>query len=300
MKKCSRCKQGKDEGGFYKNSQYKDGLQYICKACAREYAYAYRSCRRAHKCADQCTCTGSTGADMGIYQIRNVLNGKIYIGSSVSLSDRKNNHFAMLRSGKHKNVKLQYSFNKHGESAFVFEVLETIHRESEKFSREQYYLDTLKPFGENGYNIIKVADHVDVVNRLGKVYSFVSPLGQLIIVRNLNGFCRENNLIDSRMHEVLRGKRRFHKGYMSIDGYADVMMGNPMRMRNRGRAYPSRRFTLVDPLGVPHSEPTMRAFTKYGLNDGCVYKVFNKTRTHHVGWHLPGVDDSEVVDASVC
>lgn len=29
----------------------------------------------------------------GIYQIRNVVNGKVYVGSSVNLINRRNNHF---------------------------------------------------------------------------------------------------------------------------------------------------------------------------------------------------------------
>lgn len=60
----------------------------------------------------------------GIYQIRNTINGKIYVGSSVNLRKRKNGHLSTLRRGIHSSTHLQRAFNKYGEEAFVFEVLE--------------------------------------------------------------------------------------------------------------------------------------------------------------------------------
>ena len=33
----------------------------------------------------------------GVYQIRNLVNGKIYVGSSINLKQRKTSHFSKLR-----------------------------------------------------------------------------------------------------------------------------------------------------------------------------------------------------------
>ncbi len=41
MKLCSKCKKRKDESEFNKNSNSKDGMQYWCKKCKREYRYRY-------------------------------------------------------------------------------------------------------------------------------------------------------------------------------------------------------------------------------------------------------------------
>lgn len=60
----------------------------------------------------------------GIYFIRNRLNGKFYIGSSVlgrrglGIRGRVSTHLTHLVSGKHHSSKLQRSFNKNGVSAF--------------------------------------------------------------------------------------------------------------------------------------------------------------------------------------
>lgn len=56
----------------------------------------------------------------GIYQILNIRTGKSYIGSSVDMNRRWNQHKLELSSNKHSNQKLQRSWNKHGPEAFEF------------------------------------------------------------------------------------------------------------------------------------------------------------------------------------
>ena len=90
----------------------------------------------------------------GIYTITNIVNGKIYVGStSVAINKRKNSHFSNLRLNKHNNRYLQYSFNKYKAEAFIFEVLEFCEPEF-VISLENYWinlLDSRNP--ERGYNI---------------------------------------------------------------------------------------------------------------------------------------------------
>ena len=86
----------------------------------------------------------------GIYQIRNKINGKRYIGQSVDLDKREQGHFNMLKSGTHRNSHLQNSYNKHGKEAFEFKVI--LYAEPNKLTRyEQELVDKHKP--EELYNI---------------------------------------------------------------------------------------------------------------------------------------------------
>ena len=62
----------------------------------------------------------------GIYKIINVLNNKFYVGSAVSFVARKRRHWWALRSQRHANKHLQSAWNKYGEAAFVFVVVEEL------------------------------------------------------------------------------------------------------------------------------------------------------------------------------
>ncbi|GAH42586.1 unnamed protein product, partial [marine sediment metagenome] len=80
----------------------------------------------------------------GVYQIKNQVNGKRYIGSSTNLWHRWTQHLNSLRRGQHYNPHLQAAFRKYGEAAFVFQLLE--HSSPENLIEcEQYYLDMLLP-----------------------------------------------------------------------------------------------------------------------------------------------------------
>lgn len=86
----------------------------------------------------------------GIYQIRNKTNEKVYIGSTVHLRRRFNKHLRLLRIGKHHSQILQRSFDKHGESAFVFEIISHSPREY-LLKMEQWFIDNLHPH----YNVCR-------------------------------------------------------------------------------------------------------------------------------------------------
>lgn len=84
----------------------------------------------------------------GVYVITNSVNNKRYYGSSVNCLIRRRSHFGHLRRGDHNNSHLQRAWNKHGESAFSFSVVEYVPEEKLK-STEQIYIDQ----NVGGYNI---------------------------------------------------------------------------------------------------------------------------------------------------
>ena len=81
----------------------------------------------------------------GIYRILNTVNRKEYIGSSKDTDFRWRTHRAALRRGTHANIILQRSWNKYGEAAFVFEVLEEVADTPDLLVIEQRYLEERKP-----------------------------------------------------------------------------------------------------------------------------------------------------------
>lgn len=61
---------------------------------------------------------------VGIYAIRNTLDGKVYVGSSTDVRKRWGQHKAQIRSGRHHNAHLRHACAKHGLEAFAFTLLE--------------------------------------------------------------------------------------------------------------------------------------------------------------------------------
>ena len=58
-----------------------------------------------------------------VYEIRNKLNGKVYIGQSTTYPTRKAQHRGQLKKGTHGNKLLQLDYNKHGEDAFEYSMV---------------------------------------------------------------------------------------------------------------------------------------------------------------------------------
>ena len=88
-----------------------------------------------------------------VYKIKNLVNNKVYIGSTVNTKNREYKHFWMLNKGIHDNEHLQKSFNKYGSKNFVFEIVETC-EEKDLFIKENYYIEFFKSNTfECGYNL---------------------------------------------------------------------------------------------------------------------------------------------------
>ena len=61
-----------------------------------------------------------------IYKIRNVVNGKFYVGSTNNTRERFRNHRNRLRKNRHHAKHLQAAWNKYGEDCFKFEIVEIV------------------------------------------------------------------------------------------------------------------------------------------------------------------------------
>lgn len=94
---------------------------------------------------------------IGVYEIRNINNNKVYIGSSNDIQRRWNEHIRKLNNNTHHSYKLQGDWNIYGESCFIFNVLEEVKDENQLLIIEQQWLDKIKPYID-GYNVYPFAD----------------------------------------------------------------------------------------------------------------------------------------------
>lgn len=91
-----------------------------------------------------------------IYAIINVIDWKLYIGSAVQARRRKQEHLSKLRNGKHCNIHLQRAFNKYGESAFKFVVLNRVKDVNNLSHYEQMWINRFD-FEKELYNFCPTA-----------------------------------------------------------------------------------------------------------------------------------------------
>jgi len=78
----------------------------------------------------------------GVYLIRNLHTGDVYIGSSShSIAKRWNTHRNDLIGGRHGNPRLQHAWNKYGADMFAWEVLEHAEGREAVLACEQRWID---------------------------------------------------------------------------------------------------------------------------------------------------------------
>jgi group I intron endonuclease len=93
--------------------------------------------------------------EAGIYLICNLVNQKVYVGSSINLRKRMFEHVAALRRDKHVNPHLQAAYNCYGENSFSFQVLELT---DYLFDRESHFIALFDSLSRDcGYNL--ASDH---------------------------------------------------------------------------------------------------------------------------------------------
>lgn len=97
---------------------------------------------------------------MGVFQIRNLANGKILVDSNTNLDAIWNRHRTQLKFNGHPNQALQSDWNTFGEDNFRFEILAELEEQEgdqPDYNKElkalaELYIEELQPFGDKGYN----------------------------------------------------------------------------------------------------------------------------------------------------
>ena len=97
---------------------------------------------------------------MGVFLLRNVVNDKVFVGVGLDLLGIINSHTFQLKTGVHRNRRLQCDWNEFGGESFAFEILDQLEPRAETSDDgradllflEELWLEKLQPFGSRGYN----------------------------------------------------------------------------------------------------------------------------------------------------
>jgi group I intron endonuclease len=86
-----------------------------------------------------------------VYRIRNLVNGRCYVGSTKSPETRIRAHYVLLRRSRHHSRRWNEDFKTFGPGSFVAEVLESDVPAPERYAREQHWMDSCRAYPD-GYN----------------------------------------------------------------------------------------------------------------------------------------------------
>ena len=98
--------------------------------------------------------------DKGIFAIKNIKSGRVFLGSSLNMHDILKKHKFVLDTGTHRNFKLQEEYTTLGSENFTFEVLEKLiikddigyNYEEDLQILEMLWIDKFRPLEVNCYN----------------------------------------------------------------------------------------------------------------------------------------------------
>ena len=171
----------------------------------------------------------------GVYQIRCIPTGKIYVGSAVNLSKRQRDHVNSLRQGDHENVYLQRAWDKYGEENFEFTVLEFV-----DVSERNIGIRSTKAL-----LILKVILLVQ-----SRIYLHFVEKIIWILLTNLNRYCRENGLDVGSMQGVASGRIYSHRGWIYANDRRKLIPPPPKREKKiyRGFINPEGKCVIIRDL----------------------------------------------------
>lgn len=225
----------------------------------------------------------------GIYCITCTITRKIYVGSARNLRKRCAEHFNTLHRNEHHNPKMQAAFNKYGPDAFLFEVLELVLLPELLTAREQYWFEKLKPFGNKGFNLDRVAG-----SSLGRVLSQITrdKIGAANSGKPSPNRGKKMTSEQLEHHILVRiGKKHSEEAKRNMGESHRGTKRSPetrekMRIAALGHAPTNARtFIVTSPDGIETVVYSLKTFCReYGLNSSVLVQVAKGKRKHYKGW----------------
>lgn len=203
----------------------------------------------------------------GIYAIKNTLNNKMYIGSTACFKNRWRRHRQCLRGNYHHSPHLQRSYNKLGESRFVFIVLEECENIRETLILlEQKYMDELHP----EYNVRKTAQlHSKGCTEKQKTNA-IETKGKPVDEFDLNGnfirkwdcissAARNLNIFSANIAKACKSKQ--HQASGKLFFYANTVTEDFVKDFCKKKLYKKRR-----KYPISHALKQQHAVNQYDMN----------------------------------
>lgn len=116
---------------------------------------------------------------MLVYKITNLINDRVYYGSTKDFTNRKKTHLENLFNKCHHNKHLQKDFDKYGARTFKFEIIKYFEKEQEMLVYEYQMINSKS----NVYNILKTDYTMPLVKENKNVKVLVTKTNVLIVTK---------------------------------------------------------------------------------------------------------------------
>jgi len=219
-----------------------------------------------------------------IYMIKNIVNGKIYIGKSIHVKTRFSLHRNALRKNQHYNLYLQAAWNKYGEDNFLFLILEKC-ASIYLSQKEVYWINKFFSLDKNfGYNI-------EPPNPNGG--NFVSlETRRKISEKQMNNKYSCGSIRSQEYKDALsKARKGIPKSQEIKDKISKSKIGKPGSQSQKDKV--SKEFHLLSPDNKEFHGRNIRQFCKkHGLTPSNIHLVISGIRKHHKGWRVINVNTS--------
>lgn len=221
----------------------------------------------------------------GIYKIENLVNGAVYIGSAVNLSERHRLHRLTLHSGTNHNKHLQNAWNKYGENNFMFSIIEIVHHPHNLIQQEQLWMNYYDVMNV-GYNLCPFAE-----SQLGFKHSEEAKKRMSDAKKGDKHFNYGKSLSTETRTKISAARRnnpqllrKLSEGWM---GKNNPNYGKDFSEETRRKMSLAKSlcWEITDPKGQVYIIRNLSQFCKErGLSKGNMWLVAQGRRHHHKGW----------------
>ena len=237
----------------------------------------------------------------GVYSIINKTNGCVYIGSTAkSIRRRWDLHRSMLKRGVHYNIHLQRAWDKYGEDAFEFLILEEMANKEEVTKHEQTWLDLHRMDGDV-YNIAmyvtattlgyKFTDEQkqDISERLAIYHPMRGKHFSAQVKQNMKEGIRKHgpSFLGRRHTEETKEKiRQAHIGRVFSEEHCKNISRSKKGLINAcSKPYPAF-YNIITGEIIPPGINLAQVCREYGLAASSLGRVKRGRVKTHKGWRL--------------
>ena len=156
---CNKCNITKPLACYFKDSSRKDGVMYFCKTCSVKKATEWKEKNKEKKAIndnrlyrsqkekyDAMTQVNHYSIEPAVYMIKNMINGKTYIGTSRAPYRRSKQHLCYHGEGVKINTTQEIADEVafYGKKSFIWGVIEHTTKEN-KFECERKWIQYYQP-----------------------------------------------------------------------------------------------------------------------------------------------------------